>query len=84
MLECRPADTPIESNAKLRNTGDQVPIDKEKYQHLLGKLIYLSHSRSDISYVVSTVSQFMQTPYEEHMEAANRILRYLKKLLVRD
>ena len=44
----------------------------------MGKLIYLSHTRPDISYVVSTVSQFMQTPYEEHMKAVNRILRYLK------
>ena len=44
----------------------------------MGKLIYLSHTRLDISYVVSTVSQFMQTLYEENMEAINRIMRYLK------
>ena len=25
-----------------------------------------------------TVSQFMQAPYEEHIEEVNRILRYLK------
>ena len=42
------------------------------------KLIYLSHIRLDMSYGVSTFSQFMQSPYEEHMEEVNRILRYLK------
>ncbi|KAL0540394.1 hypothetical protein IC582_024631 [Cucumis melo] len=78
MLGCRPADTPIEFNCKLRNSDDQVPIDKKQYQHLVSKLIYLSHTRPDISFVVSVVSQFMQVPYEKHMEVVNRILRYLK------
>ncbi|KAL0536406.1 hypothetical protein IC582_025354 [Cucumis melo] len=78
MLRCRPADTPIEFNYKLRNSYDQVPVDKDQYQCLVGKLIYLSHTRPDISFVVRAVSQFMQAPYEEHMEVVKRILRYLK------
>ncbi|KAL0541009.1 hypothetical protein IC582_021036 [Cucumis melo] len=78
MLGCRPADTPIEFNCKLGNSDDQVPVDKEQYQRLVGKLIYLSHTRPDISFAVSVVGQFMQAPYEKHMEAVNRILRYLK------
>ncbi|KAL0545261.1 hypothetical protein IC582_020411 [Cucumis melo] len=78
MLGCHPADTPIEFNCKLGNSDNQVPVDKEQYQRLVGKLIYLSHTRPDISFAVSVVSQFMQVPYEKHMEAVNRILRYLK------
>ena len=78
MLGCCPADTSIEFNTKLKNSGDRVPVDKEKYQRLVEKLIYLSHTRPNISYAVSTVSQFLQAPYEDHMEAVNRILRYLK------
>ena len=78
MIECRPTDTPIEFNAKLGNSVVEVPVDKEKYQHLVGKLIYLTHTRPDISYVVGTISQFMQALYEEHMVAINKILRYLK------
>ena len=31
MKRCRPSDTPIEFNAKLRNLVDKVSIDKEKY-----------------------------------------------------
>ncbi|KAA0045177.1 putative mitochondrial protein [Cucumis melo var. makuwa] len=53
-------------------------VDKEQYQRLVDKLIYLSHCRSDISSAGSVVSQFMQAPYEKHMEAVKRILRYLK------
>ena len=72
---------PIEFNCKLGNSGDQVPINKEQYQHLVGKLIYLSHSYPLLSFPVSAVGQFIQAPYEEHMEAVKRILRYLKTTL---
>ena len=45
---------------------------------MVGKLIYLSHTRPDSSFAVSLVSQFMHSPLEEHQEAVYRILRYLK------
>ena len=45
---------------------------------LVGKLIYLSHTRPDTAFPVSVVSQFMNKPNEEHTDAAYRILRYLK------
>ncbi|KAA0048287.1 Cysteine-rich RLK (receptor-like protein kinase) 8 [Cucumis melo var. makuwa] len=44
-------------------------------------LIKKNNTRLDISYIVSTVNQFMHAPYEDHMEAVNRILRYLKATL---
>ncbi|KAJ9561968.1 hypothetical protein OSB04_007128 [Centaurea solstitialis] len=78
MLNCRPVDTPIETNHKLTIHPDQVPTNKERYQRLVGKLIYLSHTRPDIAYAVSVVSRFMHAPSKDHMEAAYRILRYLK------
>ncbi|XP_021986575.1 secreted RxLR effector protein 161-like [Helianthus annuus] len=52
--------------------------DKEMYQRLVGKLIYLSHTHPDIVYAVGVVSKFMHQPQVAHMEAAQRILRYLK------
>lgn len=53
-------------------------MNKERYQRLVGKLIYLSHTRPDIGFSISCVSQFMNKPTEEHMQAVFRILRYLK------
>jgi Reverse transcriptase (RNA-dependent DNA polymerase) len=78
MLDCKSADTPAVQNLKLGISPDQVPTDKERYQKLVGKLIYLSHIRPDIAYVVSMVSHFMHSPSEAHMEAVYRILSYLK------
>ena len=78
LLDCKPADTPIVQNHRLGEYIDQVPTNKERYQRLVGKLIYLSHTCPDIAYVVSVVSQFMHCPREEHMDVVIRILRYLK------
>ena len=45
---------------------------------MVGKLIYLSHTRPDISYAVGVVSRFMHLPQTFHMEEVMRILKYLK------
>ncbi|KAK3006432.1 hypothetical protein RJ639_016813 [Escallonia herrerae] len=76
-LQCHKGKTPIDSNQKLGdNKGD--PVNTSRYQKLVGKLIYLSHTRPDIAFAVSLASQFMHSPHEEHLEAVYRILRYLK------
>jgi Reverse transcriptase (RNA-dependent DNA polymerase) len=68
MLECRPTNTPIDPNHRLkRGVSDQV--DRERYQRLMGRLIYLSHTRSDISYAVSVVIRYMHDPRVVHQEA---------------
>ncbi|RDX78328.1 Copia protein, partial [Mucuna pruriens] len=53
-------------------------IEKSQYHILVEKLIYLSHTRPDIAYVVSVVSQFMHNLRERHLQAVERILQYLK------
>ncbi|KAL8159074.1 LOW QUALITY PROTEIN: hypothetical protein V2J09_000611 [Rumex salicifolius] len=53
-------------------------VDKGMYQRLCGRLIYLSHTRPDIAFLVSVISQFMHDPREPHLQAALRILHHLK------
>jgi hypothetical protein len=77
MLGCRPATTPIDQNHRLSKDAG-TPVDRECYQRLVGRLIYLSHTRPDIAFAVSVVSQFMHDPRSSHMEVVYRILRYLK------
>jgi hypothetical protein len=78
MLECKPVESLIVQNHHLAIYLDQVPTNKERYQRLVGRLIYLSHTRPDIAYIVSVVSQFMHALSEDHMTAVMRILSYLK------
>ena len=61
-LGCKPMATPIEYNHRLCNALEHSMIDKGLYQRLVGKLIYLSHTRPDIAFDVSVVSQFMHDP----------------------
>lgn len=65
-LGCKAADTPLEANQKLEETKPENVVDRERYQRLVGRLIYLSHTRPDISFAVSMVSQFMHSPGREH------------------
>jgi hypothetical protein len=77
-LGCKPAKTPIDINVKL-NSEDGEPLKGiNQYQRLVDKLIYMTVTRSDISFVVSLISQFMHAPRTTHLGAINKILRYLK------
>lgn len=75
---CQPIDTPIEDGLKLCVESNQIPTDKGRYQRLVGRLMYLAHTRPDLAYALSVVSQYMRNPGEQHMNAVMRILRYLK------
>ncbi|GKB37468.1 putative ribonuclease H-like domain-containing protein, partial [Tanacetum coccineum] len=78
MIGCKPADTPMITNQKLFINTEAKLADRDRYQRMVGKLIYLSHTRLDIAYVVGVVSQFMHQPQVDHMHAVLRIVRYLK------
>ncbi|RDY07283.1 putative mitochondrial protein, partial [Mucuna pruriens] len=79
-LGCKIIGVPIEQNHRIGCEEGPI-IEKSQYQRLVGKLIYLSHTRLDIAYVVSMVSQFMHDPRERHLQAVERILQYLKASL---
>ncbi|RVX19268.1 Retrovirus-related Pol polyprotein from transposon RE1 [Vitis vinifera] len=68
----------LEKGLKLCVEPNQVSTDKGKYQRLVGRLMYLAHTRPDLAYALSVVSQYMHNPGEQHMNAVMRILRYLK------
>nr|XP_016468589.1 PREDICTED: uncharacterized mitochondrial protein AtMg00810-like [Nicotiana tabacum] len=82
--------TPIDTNIKLTSTiNDKVIctksqvekdllVDQATYQRLIGKLLYLTVTRHDISFGVQTLSQFLQQHKQSHMTATLRIVRYIK------
>lgn len=78
LLGGKGAQIPVDPNIKLQENYLGEAIDIGQFQRLVGKLIYLSHTRPDIAFGVSLVSQFMYNPNEEHMNAVRKILHYLK------
>ena len=67
--------TPLEAKVKLTTqeldcvTGEQndEPFeDRELYQRLVGKMLYLTMTRLDIAYSVQKLSQFLQNPKKSH------------------
>lgn len=71
----KPLRLPLDSNVKLtHDMGDPIP-DPTDYQRLIGRLVYLTITRPDITYSVNLLSQFMQAPTNVHMQQAKRILR---------
>ncbi|KAH7428366.1 hypothetical protein KP509_10G089200 [Ceratopteris richardii] len=78
MQDCKIAGTPMEVNHKLSSHEGELIEDITSYQSLVGSLNYATLTRVDICYNVSVLSQFMHTPRKPHMDAAKRILKYLK------
>ncbi|KAJ0494661.1 putative RNA-directed DNA polymerase [Helianthus annuus] len=78
MMGCRPSPFPMEQNLKLGKCEEEPRVDSNQYRRLVGRLLYLQATRPDIAYAVNVLSQFVSDPRRSHMEAANRVLRYLK------
>lgn len=70
----------LQQNHKLALAeGDPlVGSDASKYRRLIGRLVYLGVTRPELSYVIHTLSQFVNAPKPAHWEAALRVVRYLK------
>jgi hypothetical protein len=48
------------------------------YPEQVGALLYVTQTRPDCQYAVSTLAQFSSNPGKAHFEAVKRVLRYLK------
>lgn len=49
------------------------------YRRLVGRLIYMTITRPDLAYSVHVLSQFLAAPTSSHMEAALKLVKYLKQ-----
>ena len=78
MLACKPVSVPMDPSVHLsKTTGTLLPSAKP-YRELIGRLLYLTITRPDITFAVNYLSQFLSCPTDVHLQAAHRILRYLK------
>lgn len=78
MLGCKPIDTPMEQNHRLAYAEGDPYEHPAQYRRLVGRLVYLSVTRPELSYSVHTLAQFLSNPQIAHWDAAIRVLRYIK------
>ena len=82
MAEATTAPTPFEAGTRLLKEhcpNVQNPEQIKAYQQIVGGLMWVSTlTRPDITFAVNQCAKFMSNPGPVHVQAAKRILRYLK------
>ncbi|GLJ07859.1 hypothetical protein SUGI_0075700 [Cryptomeria japonica] len=78
---CKPVSTPMATDSKLSKNDESPVVDQNLYRSMIGSLLYLTASRSNIIQAVCMVAKFQATPKQSHMNVVNRIFRYLQGML---
>ena len=80
LLDAKPLSIPLDQHVKMydNDKSGRLIDNPLLYRSLVGKMLYLTFTRPDISYSVHLLSQYMQAPREKHLSAVFRVLRYLK------
>lgn len=80
MIGSKLVSTPIGYCTRLHQTSGTSLLDSEvsSFRKLIEKLIYLTNTWPDITFVVQHLGQFVFSPTFARQQAASRILRYLK------
>nr|GEV85281.1 cysteine-rich RLK (receptor-like protein kinase) 8 [Tanacetum cinerariifolium] len=81
LLNVKPSSIPFDPLIKLNHDDGDPLDDPTQYKALVGKLLYLTITKPDISYTAQTLSQFIQAPRTPHLKALVKVLRYLKSCL---
>jgi hypothetical protein len=77
LTDHRTAETPMELNVHLTLTDGEPLEDPTHYRHIVWSVIYLSVTRTDISYSVYILSQFVSAPTHIHYSHILRVMCYL-------
>ncbi|XP_062081074.1 uncharacterized mitochondrial protein AtMg00810-like [Humulus lupulus] len=72
-LGAKASSTPMEPNTKLSQDEVELLPESTMYRSLIGKLIYLTITHPDISYVVNKLCQYLATPRIPHLHVMHHL-----------
>jgi hypothetical protein len=78
MDDAKEVGTPLPTTGSLVLNDGSPPANATEYRSVIGALQYLNLTRSDMSFTINKLSQFMHCLSESHWIATKRLLRYLK------
>jgi len=80
--DAKPVSTPLDPSVKFTQATevDQcTPLEQTLFRQIIGSIMYLMlGTRPDLAAAICLISQFASNPSRAHLQAAKRILRYLK------
>eukprot|EP00253_Pinus_taeda_P028441 PITA_28441 len=71
MEDCKPTPSPFQSGAKISVTFTSPEVDSTLYRQLVGKILYLTHTCPDLSFVVGLIARLCKT----HMKFIGKKLK---------
>ena len=77
-LGCKPAQLPMDPKVHLTASDGTLLTDPSQYRRLIGRLLYLTLSRPNITFVVHKLSEFVAQSRDSHIQVAHHLRRYLK------
>ena len=78
MEDCKAIPFPFLSGIRLEEGGSTPLVDNTLYIQVIGSLLYLTHSRPYLYYVVSATARYMQETHKLHWKASKHILQYVQ------
>ena len=78
-MDSKLVNTPVDPNTKLLPNQGEPFAYNGRYRMLVGKLNYLTITQVDISFVVSMVSQFLDSTYHVHWDIMVWIIELFKE-----
>ncbi|GJS01118.1 retrovirus-related pol polyprotein from transposon TNT 1-94 [Tanacetum coccineum] len=73
-----PIGTLMVERTKLDEDLSGTPVDQTKYRSMIGSLMYLTASRSDLVFAMCMCARYQSRPTKNHLEAVKRVFRYLQ------
>ncbi|GJR26994.1 retrovirus-related pol polyprotein from transposon TNT 1-94 [Tanacetum coccineum] len=75
---CDLVDTPMVDKSKLDEDKEGKAVDPSHYRGMIGTLLYLTASRSDLQFAICMCARYQAQLTEKHLHAVKRIFRYLR------
>jgi hypothetical protein len=76
MIDSKAISTSMGTNDNLDSDTSGM-VDQNLYRSMIGSLLYVTTSRSDVMFSLCMCARFQASPRESHLKATKRILRYL-------